>query len=156
MQHVVDRVFWRNQEARQQRVISMQMRCGAVMHASLPKCVPAPTEGQVVNSTNQRPGPCPHCLPDLVSDPTGAAPLEGVGASSFLGSSPGIEETQEGDILGGYTREGEDVVAEDGRLGRVAVRSGAPIIATEINHGMDRLGDLGSTDGLGRYTCEDE
>lgn len=150
MRHQVKRVFYANPQHKQRGILTAEAVCGQVANVQWRPGVRVANPGEPMNTTNQEGGVCPRCYPQEVRDPVGSPEAAGVGGHSFLQPSAGVEYGQNGDVLGGYSVEGEDQISSDGRQGNVAVISGAPIKATELNYGNDHLGGYQSADGLGR------
>lgn len=150
MQHRVSRVVYANPDHKRRGILTAEAVCGQIAHVQWRPGVRVANPGEPMNTTNQPGGACPRCYPDQVQDPNGAQALHPIAGSSFLQPSNGPEMGQNGDVLGGYSVEGEDQVSSDGRLGNVAVVGGIPIKSTEVSHGVERLGGYVSSDGLGQ------
>ena len=146
MLHKVNDLFFATPQDKQKNIVTLRARCGRLAKVQWKPNMRIPQPGQGFNVTNEEQGKCPDCFQEE------QAMAAGVGGSFLQGMNQAgaVEETQVGDVLGGYTREGEDQIDQGGRTGKVAVVSGMPIISSENNHGQDALGGYGSTDGMGR------
>lgn len=150
MRHQIKQTFYANAQDKGRALVSVEAVCGQIAQVQWRPGMRIAGPGEPMNTTNQAEGPCPRCYPETVRDPMGAPEQAGVGGASFLRPSGGAEQGQNGDVLGGYSVEGEDQITPDGRAGRVGVISGMPVKQTEVRHGQDRLGGYTRADGLGQ------